>query len=613
MTRRALVLASLAVGLLSFILAPAPARAGLESATGMFGLYEDNRREGRPNYITEDFLVLAYSLVLDQAVTELEEKTLRPDLEALVQGLIEKLKAVRSPQAHTKANLDYLAVLAALLSGRADPVPAANPAVATEELRKIRAAAGLARSELMLQELDYSQFKVRGKYTRSERLGRYFQAVKYAGTTLFPVLESRATGITAQQADRLTAQALELAGLIGEDPKLLQAVQGFEDKLTWLFGPSEDLTYRHYYRVGREMKKAALAKVRADLLDLARQENRQPAIINAPVSVSLLEPGRSPRDVLTGWRLLPPRYTPDGAAMQHLVYAQVKDYLGDRKPFSLTVINGRPVKGFPLGLELMALLGSKAAGSRLDAADERNYAEYSKASDQARRFLNSAAGLSSEHFKLMAYWLGQGRTSPDENRRLETCLGFWTRQRYLNSLYAKQSYTLVGKGVSLGPDRPTAWIEPVPDLYQGLENLVRACLTHLESEKLGLFLDMVQKCRALAEAELAGRALTQDEVNFLNNLDLTLLPLTSGPDLPIVVDVHTEPNSGLVLEEALGPPRIVTKDLSRHQARGALFSYFEFKQPLDDRLTDEQWRAMVVFPDKIESLNLSPGSTRTTR
>jgi hypothetical protein len=31
-------------------------------------------------------------------------------------------------------------------------------------------------------------------------------------------------------------------------------------------------------------------------------------------------------------------------------------------------------------------------------------------------------------------------------------------------------------------------------------------------------------------------------------------------------------------------------------ARGAVFSYYEFKQPLDNRLTDEAWQAMEPKP-----------------
>jgi len=64
----------------------------------------------------------------------------------------------------------------------------------------------------------------------------------------------------------------------------------------------------------------------------------------------------------------------------------------------------------------------------------------------------------------------------------------------------------------------------------------------------------------------------------------------------LVADVHTDLNTKQVLEEGVGSPFnifVIIKDKKGYRlCRGAVFSYYEFKHPLDDRLTDEKWQHM---------------------
>jgi hypothetical protein len=75
--------------------------------------------------------------------------------------------------------------------------------------------------------------------------------------------------------------------------------------------------------------------------------------------------------------------------------------------------------------------------------------------------------------------------------------------------------------------------------------------------------------------------------------------ITSEADgaMALVADVHTDVNSGLVLEEAVGWPMFiyvaVPIDGAIMLARGGVFSYYEFTQPMGNRLTDEAWQAML--------------------
>ena len=67
--------------------------------------------------------------------------------------------------------------------------------------------------------------------------------------------------------------------------------------------------------------------------------------------------------------------------------------------------------------------------------------------------------------------------------------------------------------------------------------------------------------------------------------------------MAVIADVHTDSNSGQVLEEAVGKPYelyvIVPIEGILTLVQGAAFSYYEFKQPMADRLTDEAWQSML--------------------
>ena len=64
----------------------------------------------------------------------------------------------------------------------------------------------------------------------------------------------------------------------------------------------------------------------------------------------------------------------------------------------------------------------------------------------------------------------------------------------------------------------------------------------------------------------------------------------------LVVDIATDPN-GTVLEAATGNPSQITVavmvDGRLKLATGSVYSFYQFTQPIDDRLTDSQWRWMM--------------------
>jgi len=75
----------------------------------------------------------------------------------------------------------------------------------------------------------------------------------------------------------------------------------------------------------------------------------------------------------------------------------------------------------------------------------------------------------------------------------------------------------------------------------------------------------------------------------------------------MIADVHTDGNTKKVLEEGTGfiKTAIIAYKLPQGHivlGMGPVFSYYEFKQPMDNRLTDEAWREILETnpPDEPE-------------
>jgi outer membrane protein OmpA-like peptidoglycan-associated protein len=278
--------------------------------------------------------------------------------------------------------------------------------------------------------------------------------------------------------------------------------------------------------------------------------------------------------------------------MQHLVFHEVGRYKGTGHPQSLGMIGGEPVKAFPLAREVMAAFGSQEAVKELDATDERNYEGYAAGFQKAEALLRSGADLSSRQLRVAGEWI-RGMEGDAAPARLRSALGFWTWLRYNNLLYDKQSYTAILKGIPLMQPRDQAWIEPSPSLYLNLATQLESLKAVMPWQNLRGLAQTLRQCADIAKAEKSG-ALTPNQIEFLNGLDLAMLQFTGRTDSPIVVDVHTEPTSGLVLEEATGFPEPAEHALTGGKiAVGARFTHREFKQSMSHRLTDEEWLTML--------------------
>lgn len=614
--------------LTAFVLCALPvgfsqADTGVKTAEGLFDLYELNRAESRPNYITEDLFLVTYGMIRVSVGRSLEREKYADAVRRLIRGLQARVESDSTGDQADQANRDYLAVLAALLDGRREVAGAGKEKRAQTELDLVLAASGVKASPMWGRTLDYTQFRPRGHYQGDENLERYFRTVRYAGAALFAVKASRATGVGRRMAVRMSLQARRLAQAIEEDPSLSTLHAELLDELSWRFGPLEDIPNQALLEVEAEPSKSYGQR----LLQLARTRGLQPRILSGVVDGSRLEKGVTARDALTGWRLLPQRRTPESAAFQQLVFNSTGDYQGrwgidhGNAPFALAIIEGRAVKGFPLLAELMAAWGSEASRQNLVQRDETAFAGYDEAFGRAQEELAEAKGLAALHQQFMQAGVGGLAAFPSSGaqERLTTMRAFWTWQRYASLLYAKQSYTPAGKGLPL--ERPSgAWLEPSLALYQALARVVEGHRAFTPHPSWDAFAALLARAMEISSKELLLRGPTAQDEAFLNGLDAELKALAGGNDRPIVVDVHTNPASGEALQQATGRARVVNIRFGGKTARayGARLTQCEFKQPMADRLTDAQWRELLAAEDWLcgdrpQAPGASQGRTRMHR
>ena len=565
------------------------------TAPGLFSVYAENRESGRPNYVTEDLMLLSYGMIRSMVGKQLERDRYVEAVRELIVGLNEHVQGLDADDEPNRANKDFFAVLMALQAGSTEVVDAGERKRAQEELDLVLAASSVEASPLWGRTIDYTQFLPRGHYADDEELTRYFRVVRYAGESLFAIKASAATGVTDALATRMSWQALRLSQAIQDDHLLSRIHADMLMGLTWRFGPAEDLSNAALL----ETESVPEAEFPDRLLDYARAHGMQPRIIGGVVRHDQLEDGATLADVMTGWRFLPQHRTPEGAAFQQLVFPSTGTFAGEgaeHPPFGATVVDGKLVKGFPLLGELMSAWGSEASSFALAESGETAFEGYTEVEQRVRLELAAAEGLAAQHQRLYLSAFADEDRVPEN--RLVAIRAFWTWQRYASLLYAKQSYTSAGKSLVLDPPRPGASVEPSLPLYQALINVVAAHKEFTPHPSWEAFGEILDRISGIAAKVLLGQTLDLEDNRFLNQVDRDLLALTDGFDSPIAVDVHTDPTSGKVLQETTGMARLAVNRVGDIDSVGARLTQCEFKHPMDDRLTDEKW--LTILEEQLE-------------
>jgi len=283
-----------------------------------------------------------------------------------------------------------------------------------------------------------------------------------------------------------------------------------------------------------------------------------------------------------GFRLMGQRFIPDSYLFTNLVGEYTDIYQGDKQPFTLVIDGaGRPIRGFPRGLDVMALLGSNRSRELLDKMNDSRYKEYDHQYDKLKNEFDS---FNNSEWNKNLYWSwlfalkplfvdhGEGyptfmQTPAWKDKELTTSLASWTELRHDTILYAKQSYGLVGSAYMPPEEKPASgYVEPVPEFYNRLLALTRMTnqglgemnvLDESEKSRLENLKNILSRLVEISSKELDNTELTRDEYDFIKNIgdSLNYFPADGdekGRKTTMIADVHTDGNTGQVLEEGTG-------------------------------------------------------------
>ncbi len=581
--------------------------------------YEDIYRiydgEETPKFITTDLCLHAYHVLYDISLRILEGERFFFDFETMLLALRDSQIALNSSvtvstvhEALNK-NIAYLSVMLYLLN-ETNTIPVEVEALTIAELNLMNDSVR-DYSAIFGYEEDYTQYKVRGHYTRNELLGNYFKAMMYAGRMSF--LTQSPAG-DPEMGINHTRMALLLISSFNETISTSN-VWEYWDRLyeptCFYVGASDDLTAEEYYCIWQNNESpSGDALSDRSLIETIIEEiqtYRKPKINSMFVYDDL-----EVENVTQGFRLMGQRFIPDSYIFQQLVHDKVYD------------------RFMPTGLDVFSVFGSP----RADYFMENETQLYPGYDDQIDKLRKDFGNLTDYDWTQNLYWLwlfslfplldpatdgypGFMLSDAWTDKSLMTASSSWAELRHDTILYAKQSYSELKEGIT---KTYPGYVEPYPEVYARLASLVKLMINGLNKRglllesfafKLTEIAEVFENLQIISIKELENEPLTDQDVVYINGAAMTIEYLASYDDpeyeewvsaaddrMAVIADVHTDPNTEMVLEVGVGNPFVIYVIVQDHRgnlrlARGGTFSYYEFEQPMTERLTDEEWQDML--------------------
>ena len=466
-------------------------------------------------------------------------------------------------------------------------------------------------------EEDFSQYKPRSYYAGDPLLEAYFRGLMWLGRITF---RAKSDGDTL--AGLLALRALNAA------PGAYSDWASVADTLTFVVGPMDDYSPVDYLPLAESVFGTGLpldaladpAKLETFLAGVAELPGPRINSLPLPVGITAEEVDEFTR----GFRLFGQRFTLDGYIMQQLIYPEVG-----------TAQNSRAL---PLGLDVPAALGSDIAFALADEAGATEFANYTENMAALRE---EVTGLDGNAWMENLYggwlWTLQPllvrdpalvpplmQTDAWKRKDIHTSLGSWTELKHATLLYAEQPMGGLGGGGYVPPVISYSTVEPNPLVFARIAIVAATLDQGLEARgfyrefvysglgSVGSALDyltiLAARLAEIARQEVAGEPVSRDDLLWLQEYfagDLWSIRytveqwITNPPEsVALVADVASNASAGTVLEVGIGPVDtiyvITNSPYGLQLTRGGVYSYQEFTWPIDQRLTDDEWRTMLA-------------------
>ena len=603
-----------------------------------FTLYDANRYDYVPSFITTDSILHNYHLYFNYLLEKVETESLSEALNKLTDIMLaesmDQYKELKDTkwQQEAEKNVAYYSVAKKLLDPSYEPDEMVADVVA-EELAMIDAAEELTVSPLWGAgyKEDYTQYKPRGHYDKSDELKQYFKAMMWYGRMTFRFKNDQ----ELRQAVLIT-KAMQKSDIFKLWDKIYEPTNFF-------VGKSDDISFYEMKSLFDEVYGVSFTT--NDLIDEEKFKSLKekaadlegPKLNSIPVLGVTAGGNEDLEEEIKGFRFMGQRYTIDADIFQNLICRQVGNLDGTMdcpKPGQSRML--------PKNLDIPAAMGSEVALNILEDEGETKYEKYPEQMKNLKKYI---ADLDQGTWTQNLYWgwmytlkpllqqFGEGyplfmQNRPWDRKELVTYLSSWTELKHDTILYAKQVYAELGGGpVEEIDDR--GYVEPIPEVYARLSSLInltndglssRNLLDSKDKDNLKLFDELVVNLLEISEKELNNEPLTEKEYEVIKTYGGSLEHLwletfseedkaeKSTEDLlneypaALVTDVATDPN-GAVLEEAVGYINniyvVFPVDGTLKILKGGVYSQYEFLVPLDQRMTDTEWRKKLENQENV--------------
>lgn len=586
-----------------------------EAGREFFDLYERNRYNMIPNFVTVDSLMHTYHVYFAYLLKNIEKEYLADQVRQLGIKMLEdskeqyvQLKGSEWESAAVR-NVAFFTVGAKLLDDTVKIEDYVSDIVESE-LSRIETAQGIMISAITDDEEDYSQYKPRGYYEGDSDLEAYFKAMMWYGRMHFK-----------QETEDLDRSALLITKALDSDSEAYELWQSVYSVTSFFAGASDDNGVCEYAPLIRAAY-GENAKV-TDLIgngDAFLDYRTNTAALPVPQINSIpIEDGEE--NVIPGFRFMGQRFSIDAMVMQKLIYSNVQSNSAGEK------------RMLPDVLDVPAALGSDVALNLLKENGVEDYPGYMENMEKLRGGINEADD-SLWNASLYASWIhtlrpllekkGEGYPIFMQNeewakKNLECFAGSYTELKHDTVLYSKQVMAEMGGGMEEEPD-DRGYVEPEPVVYERFASLAEQTaqglkkyqmLSDADEDNLVKLEELALRLQTISNKELQNETLTDEEYDLIRtyggniehfwydamraNADSDTIFSEEYP-AALVVDIATDPN-GSVLEAATGDPSqiivAVQVDGKIKLASGSVYTFYQFEQPLNDRLTDTQWRVMM--------------------
>ena len=611
-----------------------------------------SKQHGQPYFLTTDAAYHAFHLTYDELLRTLEKEELYPRVltttQAVLDEILSYLPLVEGSQLEQETRLAaaYMSVALKLLDPGAEIDPLLEEDV-NKQLNQILDAGGKDESTLFPEfQDDYSAYIPTGHYAGDEALENYFRAMTWFGRVHFKIRGGDSDFVPSRVPLIIT---LALRHAQTEDGSAAEEWAAVNDTVNFLVGASDDAGPVEYSTMMDQVygEMATIVSLLDDNLwrnFLVISQSLPPPRINSTFVDSL-----QALEMEVGWRFMGQRFNSDAYIMQNLVF----DNVGTLE---------RP-RLLPSGLDVMAALGSEAAVDALGESGGSNYVNYPEQLGKmtsALKNLDEPQWLSTASNAWLYAFLPQLETKSDPypeymrvpawaHKDLNSALGSWAELKHDTVLYSKMPEMAAGGGPPASGPAP-GYVEANPLVFYRLFYLAHAVADGLtqrgmlgendiQAPNLESLLgdmqflgDQLLELGDIASKEIQGIPLEEDDYltiqRPLGAVEERALysqiisqhgvgePLEMPP-IPVISAVAGGDES--ILQVGTGFVNriyvIVPIEGQLQIAQGGVFSYYEFPQAREDRLTDRSWRLSLAsdppqLPSWSHNLLLPDGHSR---